>query len=495
MIFYTIKIKKIIFTHNQFFFKNYRRLKILFLDFMTNKITVLLFFLLINNYTLKSQCLILGADLSYVNTIEKNGGVYHDENGSDIDPYMYFAERGANMVRMRLWHTPENNTDVCGQPITSNNLQDVVTGFKRAKTAGMKLNLAIHYGDYFNDPSKQKMPAAWIGLPNDILIDSIYQYTYAVLNTLYSENTIPDIVAVGNETTWGFIDATETTNGWEWPLDAQKFNAGFNAIDAFNIDHNSSIKKAVHFTDKTAAWLAGLFKDNGINNFDIIGLSFYPAWTDFNSVAAFGELIKDLKNNYTKEIMVLETGAAWSTGYADNYNNIMNNFGNLNYPISPQGQKDFLLDLTQTVYANGGTGVLYWEPAYITSQMCTKWGQGSPYENVCFFDFNNNNEPLPAFDFFNFCETINSAKEEKELGVLIFPNPNNNTDIHIESPTILSSWQLLDLTGKTLENGIFNQGNNGYLINLKEKFKGIYLLKITTEDNKVLSKKIEFNTY
>lgn len=457
---------------------------------MINKFTVLLFFLFINNSLLKGQCLILGADLSYVNTIEKNSGVYHDEDGNAIDPYEYFVGKGANMVRMRLWHTPENNTDVCGQPITTNNLQDVIIGFKRAKAAGMKLNLAIHYGDYFNDPGKQKMPAAWVGLPNNILIDSIYQYTYAVLNTLFSENIIPDIVAVGNETTWGFIDATETTDGWEWPLDAEKFNAGFNAIDAFNTDHNSSIKKAVHFTDKTAAWLAGLFKENGITNFDMIGLSFYPAWSDFNSVVAFGELIADLKNNYNKEIMVFETGAVWTTGYADNYNNIMNNYANLNYPISPQGQLDFLLDLTQTVYTNGGTGVLYWEPAYITSQMCTIWGQGSPYENVCFFDFNHNNKPLPAFDFFNFCETINSIKETNELEILIFPNPNSLKEIQIESPVDFMSWQLIDVHGQVIEQNNFNRSDKSSKIYFNQHPQGIYFLKIKTAAGTSIIKKL-----
>ena len=34
----------------------------------------------------QSQCLIIGADLSYVNSIQANGGIYRDDAGNIIDP-------------------------------------------------------------------------------------------------------------------------------------------------------------------------------------------------------------------------------------------------------------------------------------------------------------------------------------------------------------------------------------------------------------------------
>jgi len=320
-----------------------------------------IFFLL---YPCHSQCLIIGGDLSYVNSVMAKGGVYRDTVGNEVDPYFLFAERGANMVRIRLWHTPENITDHCGNPISTNNLEDVVLAFHRAKAQELQLNLAIHFGDYFNDPGKQEMPAAWKGLSFETLLDSIYNYTYFVLERLETEGVRPDIVAIGNETTWGFIDETATTNGWEWPEDAYKFNMALSAVDDFNLEYNATIKKALHFTDSTAEWLTGLFENQNITNYDIIGISYYPVWTDF-SLQELGDLINQLKPNYNKEIMIFETGAPWSTSNADNYPNFMNDFGILDYPISPQGQKDFLLDLANTVYENGSLGLLYWEPGWV----------------------------------------------------------------------------------------------------------------------------------
>lgn len=180
------------------------------------KLNILLSFIFVLMCAVNSsaQCLTLGADLSYVNTIQKNNGVYSNENGNAVDPYQFFAEKGCDMVRLRLWHTPENNTDYCGNPIAANNLDDMLIAAHKARDAGMQLMLAIHYGDYFNDPGKQKRPAAWDGISHDVLLDSIYNYTYGVLETLEAQGTLPAIVGIGNETTWGFVDETSSTDGW-----------------------------------------------------------------------------------------------------------------------------------------------------------------------------------------------------------------------------------------------------------------------------------------
>ena len=47
-----------------------------------------------------------GADLSYVNELEDCGAVYR-KDGRSRDPYQIFAEAGTNVVRLRLWHSPQ----------------------------------------------------------------------------------------------------------------------------------------------------------------------------------------------------------------------------------------------------------------------------------------------------------------------------------------------------------------------------------------------------
>lgn len=407
-------------------------------------------FLIIIVFSIKanSQCFTIGADLSYANTVLANGGLYRDANNNVVNPYQLFAQKGADMVRMRLWHTPENNTNSCGNPISSSNLDDVIAGFTAAKNNGMQLNLAIHYGDYFNDPGKQKRPQAWVGQTGTTLLNSIYDYTYSVLQNLQANNVLPDIVAIGNETTYGFIDETTTTDGFSFPEDANKFNSALNAVDDFNVANNTSVKKAVHFTDNTASYLAGLFTSNAITNYDIIGVSFYPFFSDFTNLGQLSSIISTLKNAYNKDVMIFETGIIWTNSGADNYSNFINSNGNFNYPITPQGQKDFFQDIVTTVYNAGGTGVLYWEPDWISSNLCDLWNQGSSYENASFFNFNDNNKELPAFDVFNFCYTL-SNYNQKKTEIYIYPNPVKNV-LNIENLAKQTKIYITDLTGRKI---------------------------------------------
>ena len=47
-----------------------------------------------------------GVDLSYVNEVEACGAQFR-LNGELRDPYELFAEKGANLVRLRLWNNPD----------------------------------------------------------------------------------------------------------------------------------------------------------------------------------------------------------------------------------------------------------------------------------------------------------------------------------------------------------------------------------------------------
>lgn len=445
---------------------------------MKNLILILFLF----SIKISAQCFIVGADLSYTNTVLSNGGIYRDTNNTIVNPYELFAEKGANMARMRLFHTPQNNVNSCGNPISANTIDDVILGFTNAKAQGMKLKLAIHYGDYFNDPSKQKRPQAWAGLSGTILLDSIYNYTFSTLEKLKNQNVTPDIVAIGNETTWGFIDNVITTDGWTWPEDASKFNIAFSAVDDFNAANATIIKKAVHFTDNTTLWLAGLFSENNITNYDIIGISFYPEWSNFTNLSQLENLITTLKTTYNKDVMIFETGVPWTTSNSDSYTNIINSYGNLSYPISPQGQKQFFSDLTTTVYNAGGKGVLYWEPDWISSSLCDLWGQGSSYENMSFFNFSNNNQALPIFDVFSFCDNL-SINDQKLNKIQIFPNPAKAevTVLEVQNGTSIS---ISDISGRIISKTTVIKNK----ISISELKTGVYFFTFYFENQKIVKK-------
>ena len=107
------------------------------------------------------QTFVMGADLSYVNQVEDHGGVYRD-SGQVRDPFAIFKSHGANVVRVRLWHTPQWQAAL-NNGVLYNDLKDVEKTIQRAKAAGMAVSLALHYSDSWADPGKQETPAAWAG--------------------------------------------------------------------------------------------------------------------------------------------------------------------------------------------------------------------------------------------------------------------------------------------------------------------------------------------
>ena len=111
---------------------------------------------------------------------------------------------------------------------------------------------------------------------------------------------------------------------------------------------------------------------------------------------AIGTTIKALKTKYGKKVMIVETAFPWTTQNADGYNNILGE-GVGTYGVSKEEHLRYMKDLTQTVITAGGTGIMYWEPAWITSPMKDRWGTGSSWENNAYFDFQGN--ALPIFDW------------------------------------------------------------------------------------------------
>ena len=80
--------------------------------------------------------------------------------------------------------------------------------------------------------------------------------------------------------------------------------------------------------------------------------------------------------------MIVETAYPFTLDYADSQNNIIGSSGILEgYPATQQGQLNFLLELTSELKRSGGLGLIYWEPAWV-STLCN-----SAWENVTLFDF------------------------------------------------------------------------------------------------------------
>ena len=64
------------------------------------------------------------------------------------------------------------------------------------------------------------------------------------------------------------------------------------------------IQKAIHVTEDVSLWAIDLFKNNGITNYDIIGLSYYPNFSPDTDLTELGQVITELKTTHSKEVMI-----------------------------------------------------------------------------------------------------------------------------------------------------------------------------------------------
>ncbi len=334
---------------------------------------------------------VLGADLSYVNEMEECGGVYR-EGGQVVDPFVLFADRGANLVRVRLWHTPSNQYSA---------FLDAQRTIRRAKDAGMKVLLDFHYSDHWADPGKQAPPAAWTGLTTDIMRDSVYAYTYQVLDRLAEEDLLPDMVQIGNEINPGLL--LPYGSRARWAQLSKLLKGGIRAVRDAAGRHGTHIDVMLHVAqpEHAMSWFTEAARA-GIEDYDVMGISYYSQWSSVPLAELSGKIEALVSSFAPRDLLVVEAGYPWTLTGADAANN---NLGRdalePGYPATPEGQKAYLIDMTQAVFDGGGGGVVYWEPAWISTSCYTPWGRGSHWENAAFFDFNEDNEVLPGIDFIN----------------------------------------------------------------------------------------------
>ncbi|WP_020537714.1 glycoside hydrolase family 53 protein [Lewinella cohaerens] len=336
-----------------------------------------------------------GADLSYVNEMEDCGAIYLNAEGSTEDPYTIFKNAGTDIVRLRLWHQPDW-TDY-------SNYEDVKKSIERAKAAGMKVLLDFHYSDDWADPGKQKVPAAWLPVVNDMMAlgDSVYNYTHQVLSQLNDLNLLPEYVQVGNETNAEILqDPNGSYNSINWNRNAFLLNKGLSAVRAVSTEADKEIATMLHVAQpENALWWFAEAKENGLTNFDWIGISYYPLWSNI-VLNDLSTAVQTLTSTYNKNLMVVETAYPYTLDNLDGANNILGeDAGVAGYAITEQGQYEYLKALEEKIEAGGGTGLIYWEPAWVSTSCSTRWGQGSHWDNATLFD--ENKQALKGMEYYS----------------------------------------------------------------------------------------------
>ena len=334
-----------------------------------------------------------GMDLSFQSELEDYNLTYNDENGAPVELLDFAKDNGTNLIRLKLWHTPQNG---------ENSLEDIKTYAQRIKSKQMDFLLDFHYSDYWADPSNQVPPVAWQNMTNEEIRVAIYEYTKDVVTQLKNQNTLPEIIQIGNETDSGFLwNYGKVWNDFSnnWSNYATLVKEAIRAIK----DVDGSIKIMLHVSNLENA----IFFFNELNTFnvdyDIIGLSYYPQFHT-KDLSLVQSKLNELATTFDKDILMVEVAYPFTLNWNDNSNNFIGSADQIlaEFPASPEGQKvyfEWLVNVINNIPNDRGIGFCYWAPDWIAFPGNENTStSGSAWENQCMFDFNGN--ALPLFDVY-----------------------------------------------------------------------------------------------
>lgn len=340
--------------------------------------------------TQAQEPLYVGGDISLLPKYEEAGVVYKDKEGQTVsDVLAFFRQQGQNAMRVRLFVSPDGSDKAVCQDL------DYVKALgKRIKDAGLKLMLDFHYSDTWADPAKQWTPAVWQNLNNDQLQDKIYEYTKDCLQQMKAAGAEPDFIQTGNEISYGMLWGKSGTTAnrcytnssdanWNRFLSLLK-KAGQACREecpqARIIIHSERVPKPDVLTDFFDRMKAG-----GID-YDIIGLSYYPAF--HGSLSTLETALTALeRKQYGKDMMIVETGYsyAWALGGTEyDYTKT--------YPYSEEGQRQFTADFVAKLKNHPGVkGLFWWWPEDNgNKQVTNNWWNAALYDH-------NSGQPYAAF--------------------------------------------------------------------------------------------------
>lgn len=362
--------------------------------------------------------LLKGGDISMLPQVEANGGKYYDANGSEKDAVTILKEGGMNIARLRLYNNPgeavtyTNNgqTYTYSMPAGCQDETSVLALAKRAKAAGMQIELTFHYSDFWTNGETQFKPKDWKDLTFDALKDKVYTYTKSFLEKMVAQGTVPEYVSLGNEIQagllFGYYAQIDDVNGYCGNMQrvASLLAQGSKAVREICPD----AKVVIHLTmskdvtmESNFTWFFTEMNNNGLD-YDVIGASYYPYWTKLDAATVCRQAV-GVAEKFDKDILFMETGYGWNATLDDGTAGQIANNGPYN-DMSREGQRRFLLEFTQeinNVASHRILGYIYWDPVYVNAPNCG-WVSGGKNVtgNSTLFDFQG--KVLPAIDAMKF---------------------------------------------------------------------------------------------
>jgi arabinogalactan endo-1,4-beta-galactosidase len=338
---------------------------------MKKTIHLLLSVVLLVSTAAQGEPFVIGADLSALTKIESLGGTYRD-GGVEKDILVLLKDKGFNTVRLRLFVDPNDEGFVI------NDLDYTLALARRVEMHGLKIMLDFHYSDTWADPGDQHKPAAWKDLSYDELKQQVHDYTQSVILAFQKENMLPEYVQIGNEVQPGMLwpdgrIAWNDTGDLQWEKFTGLLKAAISGLRAVATQQQSKV--IIHYANGGSKMAVERFFTNIEKHqvpYDIVGLSYYP-W-HHGPFKGLEETLAYIGTTLDKDVIIAETA------YSHRIITHKGKYQDLAFPQTPEGQRDFLEELTRMVLATPGThgrGICYWHPESVQVEGHRIWKGGA----------------------------------------------------------------------------------------------------------------------
>ena len=328
----------------------------------------------------------VGGDISMLPQYEQYSSGYKSVNNAMINDLITWCTQqcGWNTFRVRIFVNPQQkapNYQTTDYAIVQD-LAYVTALGQRIKEAGAYFMLDFHYSDSWVDAGHIQAPAAWKGLSDSLMADTLGKYTHMVLQTLNAAGATPDLVQVGNEIMYGLCGIQVhpyASSGDNWDGYLGLLKAGCNAVR----EECPNAQIIIH-TDRPSNttfnyWYYKQLRNNDVD-FDIIGLSYYPFWHGYlndeqvtsksdknNLVNAINTLATQFPN---KRVHIVECAYNFQYWPSEGVNYDTRDA----WPCSVQGQYNFVKDLVDNLKPlTNVDGISYWFPEDLGNGDYVNW--------------------------------------------------------------------------------------------------------------------------
>ena len=332
-----------------------------------------------------------GVDASMVQEVEKNGGVYFNQDGREQEVFQILRRSGVNFVRFRLWNKPSSNRYNYAYGGGNNDLEVDLAMAKRAKAANLNVMIDFHYSDFWADPDRQNIPLAWVNLNQSEIPEAIKTFTTETLQKFKDEGVNVDAVQIGNETNNGMAGYSINWNDTDKSFDvmAEMMKCGIEGAKSVF----PNIRTLIHLANGgNTAEFENYFMamESRKVDYDIIGASFYPHLS--GSLEDLQQNLNNISEKTGKPVIIAETSWGFTDDYVvkgsdgkyrslhsgeamkeddkqvteNSYSSDDEDVGG--YLTSEQAQATELRDICNVlskVPNSKGLGIFYWEPGWL----------------------------------------------------------------------------------------------------------------------------------